>query len=296
MTTVQYLERVARRTKQGLLTSLSLTEQNDVLQAANAALMRLYNALPEYLREQTQGFTLAAPVTLTNISVTAGSTAVSSGVFSPTQIGCSVLIAGDPSYNQILGTSQLRNPYNGPTGVAATVTVYGDALYSTTYPFDRVIGNPTYTNTGQVSLSPMNIGRQNGESNWILNTGPAMPRAWWMQYLGNSQGALPGAVLKFLPFPDQAYPIKIRMSFWPLRLLQQDIQAATTLTVPDQFLETALIPMAVKDLMGTASWNSISKESDAMAIQSDKDAMYFLKDQIADPAAPANGQYCPIGF
>ena len=296
MTTLQYLQRVARRTRDGDFTRLALTEQMDVLEAANSALMRLYNALPSYLREQTQGFTLPAPVTLYNVPVVNGSETLTTGIFNVNQIGCTVLIAGDPAYNQILGTDNLRNPYNGPTGTAATLQIYGDALYSTTYPFDRIIGNPRFTDTGFSPLVPNEMSRSEGEWTWLFQCQLGRPMTWGVQYLGNSQGNNPMMVVRFAPLPDIAYSIKIRMSFWPLRLLLQDVQGATTLGVPDQFLETSLIPMAIKELMTKPCYKSAGPDIDKMLLQQGIDAVAFAELQVADPAAPSNRIYCPLGY
>ncbi len=296
MTTLQLLQRIARRTRDGDFTRLALTEQMDVLEAANAALQRAYNALPSYFKEQTQGFTLPAPVTVNNVSVTNGSTALSSGIFDPSQIGRTVLIAGDPQYNQILGTSQLRNPYNGPTGVAATMNIYGDALYSTLYPFDRVIGNPRFTDAGVSALVPNEMAKGEGEWNWLFQCQLGRPMTWGVQFLGNSQGNNPMMVLKFAPLPDMAYPIKIRLSFWPLRLLLQDIAAATTITMPDQLLEKGLIPMAIQELMTKPCFKSAGPDIDRLLIQSGIDGQAFCESMVADPAAPSNRIYCPLGY
>ena len=296
MTTLQYLQRVARRTRDGDFTRLALTEQMDVLEAANAALMRLYNALPSYLKEQTQGFTLLAPVTLYNVAVTAQSTTLSTGIFNVDQIGCTVLIAGDPAYNQILGTNNLRNPYNGATGTAATLTIYGDALYSTTYPFDRVIGNPRFTDTNASPLIWNEMAKSEGEWNWLFQCQQGRPMTWGTQFLGNSQGNNPMMVLKFAPLPDQNYSIKIRMSFWPLRLLLQDVQGATTLGVPDQFLETSLLPMAIQELMTKPCFKSAGPDIDKLLLQQGLDGAAFAQLQVADPAAPLNRNYCPLGY
>lgn len=296
MTTVQLLERIARRSRTADFTKVSLSEQLDLLQVANAALQKAYNAAPAYLKEQTQGFTLPAPVTLTNVTVVKGSTAMSTGIFSQAQIGATILIAGDPQYNQILGTSTLRNPYTGPSGVAATATIYGDSLFSTSYPFDRIIGNPRFTNMGVIPLTPVEISKADDQWNYLYQNQIGQPYSWWVQYLGNSQGNNPLLVMKFAPFPDQAYSIKVRLAFWSVRLQLADIQAATTITFPDQYLESALIPIALRELQTSPLWKSISPEDDNRVDARGKEAELYLRNQIADPSAPANLIYTPLGY
>jgi hypothetical protein len=296
MTVYQLCERIARRSRTGDLTKLAFTEQMDVLQAANAALQRAYNALPAYFKEQTQGFTLPAPVTLNNVTVINGSTAMSTGIFNPSQIGQTIQIAGDPQYNQIIGTQNLLNPYTGPSGTAATATIYGDAVYSTSYPFDRIIGNPRFTNIGVIPITPVEMSKAGEQWTYLYQQTIGQPMTWWVQHLGNSQGAQPILVMKFAPYPDQAYSIKVRLAFWPMRYLITDMQGATTLNVPDQFLEKALIPMAIQEFMTSEQWKSISPENDDRCEKRGDEGEQFLRLQIADPAAPANRIFTPLGY
>lgn len=294
MTVPQFLNRVARRSRTGDFTGLALNEKLDVLQAANAALQRLYDALPAYLRETTQGFTLPAPISL-SVAATAGSPLVSTGTFAPTQLGCSIVIPGDAQWNQIVGPQNLRNPYTGTTGTQLA-TVYGDALFSTSYPFDRIIGNPRFSDPGSAALIPVEMSRSTGGWNWLFQSTLGRPMTWWPQYMGNSQGANPMMVMRFAPAPDQAYSIHVQLAFWAMRLQLTDEQAATTLTVPDQILDEALIPMAVKRLMLTPIWKSITPADDARCEKAGIDGEAWCRNQVADPAAPANRAYTPLGY
>lgn len=294
MTVPQFLNRIARRSRTGDFTSLALNEKVDVLQAANAALQRVYDALPAYLREQTQGFTLPAPV-VTPIGVTAGSSLTSTSAFAPTQLGCSIAIAGDGQWNQIVGPQNLRNPYLGTTGMQQA-TIYGDALFSTSFPFDRIIGNPRYSALGASTFVPVELAKSTGEWNWLFQTSIGRPLTWWPQYMGNTQGANPMMVMRFAPAPDQPYAIHVRLAFWQLRLQLSDEQAGTTLTVPDQILDEGLIPVAVKRLMLTPIWKSISPADDQRCDQAGIDAEAWCRNQVADPAAPANRAYTPLGY
>ena len=119
----------------------------------------------------------------------------------------------------------------GQTGLAPTATIYGDAIYSTSYPFDRIIGNPQFSDTQYSALLPQSMARSQSSNNWLFKNTLGRPWAWWTQYLGNSQGNQPLLVLKVAPFPDQAYAINIRLAFWPVRLLLPRI-CTKTLTSP----------------------------------------------------------------
>jgi hypothetical protein len=295
MTVTEFAAKIARRSRTGDITKLSMFEQLDVLTAANSALMGLYHKLPAYLREMSEGFMLPAPKAMT-VNVTQFSTQTSTGNFSAAQIGQSIQIAGDCSWNQILGPQSLLNPYMGTTG-AKLASVYGNALYSTRYPFDRIIGDPKFADNQFWPLANLWMNNNNGRNgSWLFQNTVGRPINWWVEQLGNAQGNMPLLVMRFAPAPDTNYAINVRMSYWPLRLLLTDIMGASTLTVPDQYLEKCLLPMAWKALMLSPSWKSISPEADNLVITLAKEGEDFASSQIGQPGAPNNQCFTPTGF
>lgn len=297
MTTVQLFHRIGRRAIGGDFTRLSMTEQTDIAEAANAALQEVYDLLPTYFKEITEGFLLPAPQAIT-LAVVQYSSALSSGVFTDAQIGRSVQLDGDPAWNQIVSPDTLLNPYMGETGTV-NGTIYGDAVYSTRYPFDRIIGSPTFAKplgplgSAAGQMVRVNSGG-NGQSNWFLQQNVGIPIAWWTQMLGNSQGNEPLLVLRFAPAPSIAYAIDVRMSYWPKRLTLADYDAASTITVPDQFLEGALIPMALRAFMSSPAWQTRGDE--ARIQERAEAARLFCKNKYGQPAAPNNRVGTPCGY
>ncbi len=295
ITVSQLFHRIGRRSRTGDVTKLSMTEITDVLDAANFGLQKLYNALPVYFKEQTQGFALAAPATIST-SVTQYSKAVTASTFTTAQIGCTVQLDGDKQWNQIIGTETLLNPYMGATGTVSG-TVYGDAITSDTYPLDRIIGNPRFPNRDQWPINPLNQGWPGQMYGWWLGYNSiGVPCSWWPQVLGGSQGNAPMVILKFAPLPDVAYPVQVRLSFWPKRLTLDDYLLSTTLAVPSQFIEPALIPFCVESFMGSPAWLSRSPADDAAVAQKAGYAEMYLREQPAQVALPANRIFCPVGF
>lgn len=295
MTTVQLLHRIGRRGRTGDFTKLSLSELGDLLEAANSAIADAYNALPTYFKELTEGFTLPAPQAIT-VAVTNGSNQLSSDVFTPEQFGRSVQLDGDEAWNQIIGTDRLLNAYMGET---ATVNgnIYGDAVYSDRYPFDRIIGNPQFANkTAGFFLGTGGLTRWLGSNLlWPFEQNIGRPQTWWTQALGNSQGNEPIIVMRFAPAPDKAYAINCRIAYWAKRLLFSDYQNATTLPVPDQFLEKCIIPLATKALMSTPTWVTRSPKDDDRVEARALEAITFLKEQPGQQS-PDNRIFTPAGF
>ena len=293
MNTVQLLQRIARRARSGDFTKLSMAEANDVLEAANTAIQQTYNALPAYFREITEGFVLPAPQPVT-LSMTQYSSKLPAGVFTDAQIGCSLALDGDPAWNTVIATDTLLNPYMGLSGVV-NGTLYGDSCYSMRYPFERIIANPRFANQSQIPIFRSEISPGNsGRANWLYMQQVGLPLTWWTQQMGNSQGSNPLLVLKFAPAPDQAYSINVRMSYWPKRLLYSDYQNATVITVPDQFIESVLIPLAHQALMATPVW--VKGDNDSDVATKAAEATLFAKNQLGQVASPSNRVMTPVGY
>lgn len=295
ISTVELFHRVGRRGRTSDFTKLSMSELQDILQAINAANMAVYNALPEYFREQTQGFVLPAPLTVTGVGVTQYGKTVTGITFTSAQFGQSIVIDGDPAWNQIIGTNALLNPYMGATGTVNAV-IYGDAIHSTTVPLDRIIGNPRFADQ---SLTPlfgwsMQRGVDGSAGIWPFFQTQGTPQCWFTQVYGNSQGNSPIMTLRFSPAPDRAYAVNCRIGFWPLRLTMADYDAATVLPVPDQFIEKSLIPIALREFMSTPTW--VTKGDEDRIWQSAADGEAFLRAQPAQIGAPSNRVFTPIGF
>lgn len=295
ISTVELFHRIGRRARTGDFSRLSMSELTDLLQAANAANQKVYNALPIYFKEQTQGFVLPGPLAITGVGVTQYQKTVTGVTFTAAQFGQSVVLDGDSGWNQIIGTDQLLNPYMGSTGTVSG-TVYGDAIHSTTVPLDRIIGDPQFADKSLTPLYAWNMSRTNGQVNslWPFWQTIGVPAAWWPQVYGNSQGNTPIMTLRFSPAPSRALAINCRIGFWPVRLSLADYDAATVLPVPDQFIDAALIPIALGEFMSSPSWLKTGDEKDIY--QAALDGIAFLKNQPAQIGAPRNAVYTPIGF
>jgi len=290
---VQLCHRIGRRARGGDFTKLSLSEMTDVMTAVNGGLQRLYNVLPAYFKEMTQGFVMPAPLSITNVGVTQYGKFITGHVFTAAQFGQSVQLDGDSQWNQIIGTDELLNPYMGTTGTV-NGTVYGNAIYSETYPFDRVIGDPAYANQSQTPLFQQMMVPGSASAAWLFNQAVGWPQTWWPQVFGNSQGKKPIMVLRFAPAPSQATAINVRLSFWPKRVTLADYDANIELTVPDQFIESALIPICLQEFMVSPAWQTRGDEAriDDLGTK----AEIFARNQLGQVGSPSNQIYCPSGF
>lgn len=295
ITTVSLCNRIGRRARGGDFTKLSMNEQQDILEAANAALQRLYNALPTYFKEQTQGFVLPAPLAITGVGVTQFGKTITGYNFTDAQFGQTVVLEGDPGWNQIIGENDLLNPYMGSTGTVGG-TIYGNAIHSNTFPLDRIIGNPQFANQNLFPIAAFTISPATGYdvNPWLWYQQVGVPNAWWPQVFGNSQGNEPLMVLKFAPAPDQAYAVNVRIGFWPKRLTLTDYDDNSALPVPDQFIEPALIPMCLEEFMSSPAWQSRNDEA-AVAARGQAGER-FARNQLGQIGSPSNRIGTPLGF
>lgn len=295
ITTVAFINKICRRARGGDFTKLSMNEQGDALDAGNAALQRLYNALPTYFKEQTQGFVLPAPLAVTGVGVTQYGKTVTGITFTDAQFGQTIVLDGDPGWNQIIGTNDLLNPYMGDTGTVSG-TIYGNAIHSTTFPLDRIIGNPQFANQNLFPVASFTINATTGYQNamwpWFGQIG--LPQFWWPQVFGNSQGNAPIMVLRFSPAPSQAFAVNVRMGFWPKRLTLTDYDDNTDLPVPDQFIEPALLPMAWQEFMSSPAWLSRNDEGAVDARGNAGES--FARNQLGQIGSPQNMVATPFGY
>ena len=264
--------------------------------AINGAIQEVYDLLPIYLKEQTDGFTLPAQVAVTGLVVTNGSNVVTGYSFTADQIGRSILIEGDGTVNQLIGNGTalcLMNAYNGQSG-SVGATIYGDAVYTTGAPFDRIVGDPCFSDQRQWPIMRRNGNPQDYQFFGLLQVG--RPQFWWVQNMGNSQGNVPILVLKFFPMPDTAYMVKVRMAYWARRLLLTDYDAASTITVLDQFIESALIPLALRQFMISPAWEKLGPAADKLVLDAATRAETFLRRQPGQVGAPSNQIGTPFGF
>lgn len=295
ITTIELCRRIGRRARGGDFTKLSMDGQMDILEAANAALQRLYNALPTYFKEQAQGFVLPAPLAVSGISVTQFSKSVTGITFTSAQFGMTIVLDGDQGWNQIIGESELLNPYMGDTGTVAG-TIYGNAIHSDTFPLDRIIGNPQFANQNLFPVATFVMAATNGSgvSPWMWQQQVGLPCVWWPQVFGNSQGNKPIMVLRFAPAPQQAYAVNVRIGFWPKRLTLADYEANSQLPVPDQFVDKSFLPMAIQEFMSSPEFQS---NNDGALLEARGNAgEAFAKLQLGQIGSPSNRVFTPLGF
>ncbi len=94
----------------------------------NSVLQKIYGKSPNLVSQTPVGAALAAPATLSGMTLTNGSATFGGAVPTTAQIGCTILIAGEEFQNRILTATTLLYPVAGATGTYAA-TVWTDLVH-----------------------------------------------------------------------------------------------------------------------------------------------------------------------
>lgn len=287
MTTYELAERLARRLKKGNLTALSVAAAMDVVEAINAGLQECYELLPSWQRKTTISLPLAAPATL-NVSVVNGATALADGgdVFLEAQIGRSVVVSGDPSWNEVHSTTALLDPYLGETGVRAA-TVYGDSTYNELASFDGFASPPRLADSRE-TLELFDA-RRAGKAAEV-----GRPRYYWTEPAAASLGTTPPVYIRVFPAPDRAYVLRLDTEFRPSVLTYTNVHQASTIPLADQLLHRGLIPLCEVRLLRSPEWADPAKQN--LVLEDARIARAFLANQRASVVVPANRVFTPVGY
>lgn len=290
MTTFELAERLSRRLKKGHFTALSMAAAMDVVEAINSGLQECYELLPHWQRRTTVSLTLAAPAAV-SLNATAGSVDVTSSVdagdaFDESQIGRSVVVYGDPNWNEVQSVTKLLDDYQGATGVRAA-TVYGDSVFNDVASFDGFASHPRFAETREelIPFNPRAVARA-----------PEIgkPKYYWTEPAAAALGSTPAVYLRVSPAPDRAYVLRVDLEFRPIIVTYTSLHQASTIPLDVQLLHRALIPLCESRLLRSPEWADPQKEK---LVLDDADlARELLTRQRPAASVPANKVFTPAGY
>lgn len=252
MTIIEAISRLARHHPRRDFAALTAPEVADAVQALNGGMQELYQLLPPTFRQQVVSVLVPAPRAV-SLQATNGTAALGAAVFATDEVGRSVVTSGDTIRHRVAGTDALADAWLGASGTHAA-TVYGDAVAGAGYPFERIVDAPSLVRDsgGHRVLVPVDPLRHERYLDGLLG-GVGEPRAYWLQPMGNAQGAEPIMVLRLCPLPDRAYRLRYTASFGPRLLRYADVDAGGPLPVPDNYAP-ALLALATTHLATMPGW------------------------------------------
>lgn len=257
MTIIEALSRLANRYAKNRYAGLTADEQIAGIDALNRGLMETFELLPDVYRQKEISLTVEAPTSVT-LDAVSGSATLGFPAFTADHYGRSVIASGDEAVHRVAGESSLRDVWLGSTGSHPAV-VYHDYVYGGDYPFDRLLSVPKLL-SGRDELPLELINPEDIEVMRLRSIrGVGRPRFYWLEQGGVSQGETIATAIRLLPFPEMAYRIRIRASFWPRRIRFSDVSTNAPLPVPDAVAE-AFIQISGAHIIGLPGWDSMGAD------------------------------------
>lgn len=272
MNTVQLAQRLARNLAVEDSSNLTSDAALDILNAINAGIASFYREMPAHYKQTTLSQTLRAPDLLVALAFTAKySNTVAADTFSTAQRGCTLRVTGVRD-NEITGPDTVLDDYLGDT-LSTTGTVYHDAI-ALEYVIDRLISEPRiYYDVNQRTPRRL-IRNENLRRGWrgtfgVGGTWPTglpdsygtcglgsigLPRYYYLDYVGGSQGGDPFAYLRVAPMPPADYIVRFEAELGPRPITFAELSAAVRVPVPEQHVADVLIPLCEAELLRSPLW------------------------------------------
>ncbi|MEI6674456.1 MAG: hypothetical protein WCO57_04680 [Verrucomicrobiota bacterium] len=220
-----------------------------VLLAINGALQEMFTGSAPWVRQDIRGVILHAPAAAVSIDVVNGSTAavISVGTWQAWFAGCAIAIDGSAVVNQIRNDTRatilLKFPHDGTTGTK-TATVYQTSVEVATDMM--IVTGPVIANG--VELNPIPADQDTYDpSNPYPLTGRLSE--YRIDSWSPSDTAGPRSRIVLHPAPDATGFITYKGKIGPPAITS--LASTATLPVPLQFIESLLLPLALKRLQSS---------------------------------------------
>lgn len=243
----------------------------------NAALQELADEAPALFKSNGGGY-LRAPLSITGLTATEGSTTISGfSAYLATMRGCTIRIGNDAYDNEIKSATELVRPYAATGGAALSGVVYFDCI-----PLDSSIsqivepvmipglGIVHLANSRTEFLTGNFIGPHERDATYV-NSFPYAANftkmtgrpVRWMCEEGDysASNAATVLLLRFYPMPMQAYPVVFQKVVKPPTYTAADIDnddggADPGTVIPFAWAESRLMPILTRRWMKHPSFGN----------------------------------------
>ena len=228
---------------------MDASAKGDVIRAINSGIQKLSRWMPMESKASAVSGTLRAATTAAFAFAARFTSTLTAHVFTSAQKGCTVILGGDPAPNQIVGPNAVLDDYHG-TALTGTATIYGDAV-QVFEVIKRALTPPVISHNGDQVRELLK--RQ--ENSRLLQSAIGRPELFWLETVGGAQGGDPYYFLKVWPLPDLDYKIRFDVELAPPRVtFAQITQSAADITLPEDIIESCLIPIALGELVLSPEW------------------------------------------
>lgn len=242
----------------------------------NAAMQEVADKAPHLFKYPSGGL-LAAPLSVTGLTVTAGSVTISGfSAFTADMRGCTIRITGSSYDHEIVSATTISRPFDGPSGSGLGATVYSDCI-----PLASTIANVLepvmIPSIGVVDLANSRSEFMTGYRNYA--SGPrsgyaqavspysmnytklvGRPERWMCEERYDSTSASTLLLMRFYPMPSQLYSVVFEQIMKPPVYTAADIDSDDGGTDPQTIIpfggvEQRLLPVLRKKWMAHYSFN-----------------------------------------
>lgn len=266
MTTVEALTQCLRNTRVKDLSNATGDDALCLVRALNEAVQDVFSLAPDNHKRTTFSHYLDDPETVSGIYLSTGETVVSSGTpFTTAQRGCTIVLAGDPTHNEVVSTTAVLKPYLGSESTPFTGSLYYDAVPITDFAIERITSHPRVTTINQqertlLQVSPETHYHQPGSVHgdewwWAQSTSDGLPRYYRVHYVGgsiqNENDAL--VILRVAPRPSEAMTITFEADVRPAAFAVTCLHDAKEIPI-SRTAANHLLPLIEAHLVGTPIW------------------------------------------
>jgi hypothetical protein len=272
MTVFQLAQRIARWTKYGSLSQMTVDDRLILLDCINAAVFNWFAAAPENMRTTTVSHLVKAPET-GSVTVTKDSNILTGVTFLDYHLGASILIGADPIMNEVTSLSptvQVLNGVRSATG-DTTYSLNFDTIMLTDYKVSRIVSNPRVLDTG-VELTRDDdgmrfVGAERKGAWWSSSATRELgtPTRYVIENTGLSQGDEARIMIRLDPMPSKELTVVFDAVFDASSYELDDMDGAVSITVPDQYVIPHLLPIALGELAVSPIWNEAKPVNDVIS-------------------------------
>lgn len=260
----------------------------------NASMQEVADKAP-HLFKKTSGGILGAPLSVTGLTVTAGSTAISGfSAYSSSMRGCTIRISGSSYDHEIVSAAEISRPFDGTGGSGLGATVYFDCVPLAT-TVATIIEPIMIPSIGVVNLANSRDQFLTGLSSYASGPRSGMPHAvtpysmnftklvgrperWMCEEGGyDPTNTTTLLLLRFYPMPSQLYSVVWQQIMKPPVYTAADIDSDDGGTdpqtpIPFDGVEQRLMPVLRKKWMSHYSFD----QSDAVKSEINDDYVAAL--------------------
>lgn len=286
MNTVQLAQLAASVTRIHDVSEASLADANTLASLMSRAIQRFFTLAPSNWRRTTVSEHLLPPESLT-FTVWEGGNTVSGSPFLPRHRGCTILIDGDSTPNEVTSSNTLLDDYKGTSGEKHAI-LYNDCLPLLDFRVERVCSRPVRV-SGDGQILPLAVldgsgktvsdpqlealASSTGYATAYSNDWPFQrkrtsdyPTHCWIEHVGGSQQVAEDAAfqIRLWPLAVNDFSVQFDAEIRPFSITIADLTTPARVPVDVSLAHSTLVPL-VQGMAARSIIRDPKLESDQIA-------------------------------